>query len=91
MPPIDDVVYPQNPEEWQTWLQINLGIDSAKGKSMAQEDRFPLEQLVALWNARFNSEKGYSPSFIPALVRNKMGFVKWIYLDGPEPNWTKSD
>jgi hypothetical protein len=91
MSPCDEVKYPQKPEEWQIWLKSNLGIDRVQGKSLIQDDKFPFDQLVALWGKKFSSDNGYSPSFIPALVRNKVGFVRWVYLNGHEPNWSKSD
>ena len=36
-------------------------------------------------------DKGYVPDFIPALIRNKFGFLKWVYVDSPEPFWKGKD
>lgn len=91
MSPSNDVKYPQNPEEWQIWLMTHLGIDRVRGESLAHQDKFPFDKLVSLWETEFSSDNGYSPSFIPALVRNKVGFVRWVYLNGSEPNWAKTD
>ena len=89
--PTTDVEYPQPSEEWRKWIEFHLGIDDSQGRKWAQENKFPFERLVEIWNELFRSKNGYSPSFIPALTRNKNGFVKWVYCSGPEPNWTKSD
>jgi hypothetical protein len=83
--------YPQNPEEWRRWIMTNLGIDSIKGRKMSENNNFPFSDLIYAWEREFTIEGGYSPSFIPALSRNKRGFVKWVFLDAPEPNWSKSD
>jgi hypothetical protein len=83
--------YPQSPNEWRIWLKTFLRIDSEQGRKWASENTFPFDRLVKLWNEQFSSEHGFSPAFIPALTRNKHGFVKWVYLEHDEPNWSKSD
>ena len=86
-----DANYPHNPKEWQKWLDHNLGISCNQCRVLIKEDKFPYNLLTKKWEEKFSSELGYSPSFIPALIRNKNSFVKWVYLDSPEPNWTQSD
>ena len=39
----------------------------------------------------FSSDKGYNPSFIPALLRNIKGLISWTYGDGLEPDWSGQD
>jgi len=85
------VEYPLTPEEWLLWLETNLNIDKEQGREMVEKLTFPLDVLVDIWENEFSVELGYSPSFIPALIRNKNGFVKWVYCDCPEPNWSNSD
>ena len=82
------IKYPQNPEEWRRWILSNLGIDKAQGRELIKDDTFPFSDLIQVWEQEFNVENGFSPSFIPALSRNKSGFVLWVFLDAPEPNWT---
>ena len=83
--------YPSNPDEWRQWIRVKLDIDHKEGVEHFVKRTFPFRKLVRLWQIEFTPDKGYSPDFIPALIRNKMGFVSWVYGDGPEPNWTKDD
>lgn len=85
------IKYPQNPEEWRRWILSNLGIDKPQGLEMTKDDTFPFSDLIQVWEQKFSVEHGFSPSFIPALSRNKRGFVMWVFLEAPEPNWAKSD
>ncbi|NHI88101.1 MAG: hypothetical protein EAX87_01190 [Candidatus Thorarchaeota archaeon] len=85
------IKYPQTPEKWRRWILLNLGIDEAQGREMINDDTFPFGDLIQAWEQKFTVEHGFSPSFIPALSRNKRGFVMWVFLEAPEPNWTKSD
>ncbi|MFW9843946.1 MAG: hypothetical protein ACFFEV_05170 [Candidatus Thorarchaeota archaeon] len=86
-----NVEYPQTPEAWQEWIFTHLDISAENGSILTKDNRFPFDILVSLWNREFGEENGYSPSFIPALTRNKQGFIEWVYLGHPEPNWSKSD
>jgi hypothetical protein len=86
-----DVAYPQDIVDWQAWIIDTLGIDINQAKSLLDENKFPFDRLIEAWKRKFSPENGYSPNFIPALVRNKMRFVRWVYLRNPEPNWTESD
>ena len=87
----DEVGYPQDIVDWQAWIIHKLGLDLVQARSLMNEDRFPFDRLIEAWESKFSSDNGYSPNFTPALVRNKVGFVKWVYFGGSEPNWTKSD
>jgi hypothetical protein len=86
-----EVEYPQSPKAWREWIWKKLQISEKEGTSLFELDEFPTDRLLKVWNKEFSTDHGYSPQFIPALSRNVKGFVKWIYNDGPEPNWTKSD
>ena len=87
----DDVIYPQTPLEWRKWIEKRLDIDEPQGYDFTEKSTFPLQRLEDLWNMEFSPDRGYSPDFIPALTRNKIGFLKWVYGGGFEPNWIKSD
>ncbi len=84
-------VYPTSPEEWHSWIDVHLGISRQKGLDLFKDSSFPMERLIAIWEMEFTETKGYSPAFIPALVRNVKGLLNWVYYDGPEPNWRESD
>ncbi len=85
------VKYPTNPQDWQEWMKTYLGIPPERGISLLYSDSFPLDELIDLWKVEFSTEKGYVADFIPALVRNKNGLLRWVYLDEPEPDWRGSD
>ncbi len=87
----DGVIYPLTLFEWRKWIEKNLDIDELKGYDMVEKEIFPLGTLIIIWKQEFSAECGYSPDFIPALTRNKIGFLKWVYSGGSEPNWKKSD
>ncbi|TET11322.1 MAG: hypothetical protein E3J86_03215 [Candidatus Thorarchaeota archaeon] len=87
----DDVIYPQTSFEWRKWIEKKLNIDETQGSFFTENATFLHQRLVDLWNREFTAERGYSPDFIPALTRNKNGFLKWVYGGGSEPNWMKSD
>ncbi|MFX0108985.1 MAG: hypothetical protein ACFE7R_11925, partial [Candidatus Hodarchaeota archaeon] len=84
-------IYPTNPKTWREWIREYLGIDENEGKEMVLKNTFPLDKLVDSWKKEFPQEKGYSPNFIPALVRNQRGFVDWVYGLTEEPVWTGAD
>ena len=77
--------------DWQAWIIYKLGIDLTQAKSLLDDNEFPFDRLIEQWDETFSPENGYSPDFIPALIRNMLGFVTWVYMRGPEPKWTKSD
>jgi len=87
----EDIEYPMTPEGWRDWLEIHLEISEEQGHEIAKNGTFPFESLIAVWEKEFSVEHGYSSSFIPALTRNKLGFINWVYLDQNEPDWSKSD
>ncbi|MFW9848219.1 MAG: hypothetical protein ACFFF4_03720 [Candidatus Thorarchaeota archaeon] len=84
-------IYPTSPEEWHSWIEEHLGISRKKGLDLIRESSFPVERLIEVWENEFTESKGYSPAFIPALVRNVKGLLNWVFNDGSEPNWTASD
>ena len=84
-------IYPANPTEWILWIESKIDIDERHGRGLCESSSFPLDRLIAAWEEEFSIDKGYSPEFIPALVRNKRGFLKWVYLGSNEPNWRNSD
>lgn len=86
-----DSVYPHTPLDWRKWITRNLDIDEIYGVELVENEIFPLQQLEETWKREFTHERGYSPDFIPALIRNMNGFLKWVYSGGSEPNWMRSD
>jgi hypothetical protein len=86
-----NVEYPQSPEEWRDWIWKYLKISEEEGSVLFEWDDFPTDRLLEVWNREFSDDRGYSSQFIPALTRNVKGFVRWVYSEGPEPNWKKSD
>jgi hypothetical protein len=85
------VDYPMTPDEWQIWIESHLDISKEEGTRILLSNLFPIEKLVEKWNQEFDTEKGYSTGFIPALIRNKIGFLIWVYDSGTEPYWKDSD
>lgn len=85
------VNYPMIPDEWQIWIESHLDISKEEGPRLLQSNLFPIEKLVEQWKKEFDTEKGYSTDFIPALIRNMAGLLKWVYSNGKEPNWKGSD
>ena len=83
--------YPHSPAEWQLWIEGKLHISKSQGIDLFNSSAFPINQLEECWNQEFAVENGYSPDFIPALLRNVNGFLRWIYDYGPEPNWRNAD
>jgi hypothetical protein len=85
------VAYPQSPSEWIDWITTLLEITHEEGTRLVKNGAFPFDLLVKAWEDEFNVKNGYHPDFIPALIRNKIGFVKWVYCEGSEPNWSRAD
>jgi hypothetical protein len=83
--------YPHNPTEWHSWIEENLSISETHGIELFNIKAFPKDRLEECWNQKFTVENGYSPDFIPALLRNVNGFLRWIYNHGEEPNWRNAD
>jgi hypothetical protein len=81
--------YPQNPEEWQSTIQNEIGISKSEGQNFLQESQFPYQKLAHWIQETF--KEGFSSDFIPALLRNLQGFVEWVYGEGDEPFWPGSD
>jgi hypothetical protein len=85
------IVYPTVPDEWHEWLQKHLGYSKQKASELYESKSFPTSELLDAWEREFDSSKGYTPDFIPALTRNVEGFLRWLYANGSEPNWKGSD
>jgi hypothetical protein len=83
--------YPVDVMEWRAWVEKKLGYTSQQCVDFLHQNSFPIIKLVEVWRREFTVEKGYSPDFIPALERNKKGFLLWLYADGDEPFWRGSD
>jgi hypothetical protein len=81
--------YPQNPEEWQSAIQYGIGVGVTEGQESYEVGEFPYDELVS-WIRETYSE-GFSPDFVPALLRNIKGLVAWVYADSSEPCWPGSD
>jgi glucosamine-6-phosphate deaminase len=81
--------YPTNPETWRTAIREGMGLNSEETRDIYQSGAFPFEQLEN-WLVKTYST-GYSPEFLPALLRNIGGLVAWVYGDGDEPYWPGSD
>ena len=81
--------YPQNPQEWRSAIQDGIGLGEVEGQEAYQAGQFPYDQL-AQWMREAYCE-GFSPDFVPALLRNVKGLVAWVYGDGGEPSWPGSD
>ena len=83
--------YPKNADEWREAVSKALNLTPEKGKARLQAGTFPSDDLVSWIYQEFSSDKGYSPDFIPALIRNRRGLIKWIYGNGAEPYWQGQD
>jgi hypothetical protein len=81
--------YPQNPHAWQVAIQNGIGISKTEGQNALLEGTFPYMQLEQWVKTTF--KEGFSPEFIPALLRNIQGLVAWVYGDGEEPYWSGAD
>ena len=85
------VDYPQTVQQWRTWVRIKVGVSEEDGFILVKKNVFPKAALLQAWQIEFSTENGYSPDFIPALSRNIVGFLQWVYDEGDEPNWKMSD
>lgn len=83
--------YPRNREEWEKWLDKQLGMKQGEGRQLYVEEKYPVQDLVEAWRSEFSPERGYSSDFVPALIRNKKVFLDWVLGEGSEPNWSRDD
>ena len=87
------MTYPKTPRDWEKAVQDGLGISPEVGRAAyraaCRHGDFPF-QVFEAWLRRTYSE-GYSPDFLPALLRNQRGLVAWVYGEGEEPYWRGSD
>jgi hypothetical protein len=84
-----DHTYPQQPAEWRSAIQDGIGLSEGAGCRACQTGEFPYGRLE-LWIQEAFRE-GFSPDFVPALLRNIQGLVGWVYGQGDEPSWPGSD
>ena len=81
--------YPQEPAEWLTAIQDSIGVSAAEGQEAYQAGKFPYDKLEQWIREAFS--EGFSPDFVPALLRNVKGLVAWVYGGRSEPYWPGSD
>ena len=82
-------VYPQGPAEWRTAIEGGIGVTGPEGRDAFRAGDFPYEKLRRWIPEAFR--EGFSPDFVPALLRNIQGLVAWAYGGGGEPYWPGSD
>jgi len=81
--------YPQTPGEWAAAIEQGLGLKSEEARSAFACGKFPYDRLEGWIRTVFG--QGFGPNFVPALVRNQRGLVRWAYGGGAEPYWPGSD
>ena len=81
--------YPHNPKEWQSAIQDGIGVGEIEGQEAYQAGQFPCDELERWIRQAYSA--GYSPDFVPALLRNIKGLVAWVYGGEGEPYWPGSD
>jgi len=81
--------YPQTAGEWALAIEQGLGLTSEEAQSAFADGRFPYDRLEGWIRSAFG--QGFGPNFVPALVRNQRGLVRWAYGEGTEPYWPGSD
>lgn len=84
-----DSTYPQHPAEWRSAIQDGIGLSEVAGSSAYEAGEFPFDKLEEWIRARFG--EGFTPDFVPALLRNIRGLVAWVFGGGDEPRWPGSD
>jgi hypothetical protein len=84
-----DSTYPQEPAEWQSAIQEGIGLSAIESRNAYQAGAFPYGELERWIRGTFS--QGFSPDFVPALLRNVKGLVAWVYGEGSEPSWPGSD
>jgi hypothetical protein len=83
--------YPRTPAEWRRAITRGIGLTHEEGKALRQADAFPFDALLTWIEQEYSEDCGYSPNFLPALVRNIKGLVRWVYGTDPEPFWPRAD
>jgi len=84
-----DMDHPQEPAAWRAAIEDGMGLTWPEGRDAWQSGAFPYEQFTRWIRETFSD--GYSPQFVPALVRNVRGLAAWVYGEGDEPYWPGSD
>ena len=89
----EDVImeFPQSAKKWQETIEAGLGITAVQGQQQWASNNFPSEKLAAWLAKTYDAKHGYSPQFVPALLRNLRGLLAWTYGNGDEPYWPGSD
>lgn len=83
--------WPTSPEEWERMIEESIGVSREAGESALASNTFPFDSLEACIRSTFKEENGFSPAFVPALLRNLHGLAAWVYTQAPEPYWPGSD
>ncbi len=83
--------FPQSAKEWQEAIEDGLGITAVQGRQQWASNTFPSEKVAAWLAEKYDAKHGYSPQFVPALLRNLHGLLAWAYGNGSEPYWPGSD
>jgi hypothetical protein len=79
--------YPRTPAEWRRAITRGIDLTPEEGKSLQQADAFPFDALLTWIGQEYGEDRGYSPNFLLALVRNIKGLVRWVYGIDSEPYW----
>lgn len=82
---------PRNRDEWRASIENGIGLAPEEGETLRCSDDFPFDRLVDWIRQQFSEDDGYSPDFVPALIRNIKGLVSWVYGDSSEPFWPGHD
>lgn len=83
--------YPQNVDEWREAIGKALNLSPEEDKARYQASTFPFDDLIVWIRREFSADEGYSPDFVPALIRNHKRLIDWVYGDGSEPYWPGHD
>lgn len=88
---MEQPTFPQDREAWQTAVADGLDLPPAQAEAAYERGEFPYAQLAQWLQTTYSAEAGYSPAFVPALLRNIKGLVAWVYGRGSEPYWPGTD
>lgn len=81
--------WPQTTDEWAAAIEQGMGLSSEQAQQAYKAGQFAYGKLEEWIRSAFS--EGFSPEFVPALLRNKYGLVDWVYGAGSEPYWPGSD
>lgn len=83
--------YPEDRQAWRDAIDSALALSRADAEAALRRGDFPYARLARWLRSRYRAEAGYSPEFVPALLRNVRGLVAWVYGGGSEPYWPGRD